>query len=192
MTRRKTQKFDSLTAPDLTATDTMVHYAVAPFDRAARDMDRKWGVGRLPELVTTASAQKFGSAMAKLDAAIASNDPTETGVRAAVCIRGLAALDAEAEAAGAPKASPDVWEIEIDGMKVGIHRDLPDWPAIQEARPDLTLFNLRQVATALKAYSLTADVLAATQDFFPDAKVVRIKPTKPPCDFAGGGDDFDF
>jgi hypothetical protein len=195
MRHRKTQKFDSLTAPDLTATDTMVHFAVAPLDKATRDMDRKWGVDRLAELVMPQMAARFGSAVAKLNDAITANDPALTSHHAAVCIRGLSAMDAEAEANGAPKASPDVWEIEVDGMKVGVHRDNADWPAIQSARPDLTLFSLRQVATALKAYSLTADVLATTQSHFPDANVVRITPraeTLPPCDFAGGGDPFDF
>lgn len=195
MRHRKTQKFDSMTAPDLTATDTMVHYAVAPLDKVTRDMDRKWGVDRLAELVSPDMAAKFGSAMAKLNAAIAANDPAETAARAAVCIRGMNAMDAEAEANGAPQASADVWEIEVDGLKVGIHHDNADWPAIQSARPDLTLFSLRQVATALKAYSLTADVLATTQAHFPDANVVRITPradTLPPCDFAAGGDPFDF
>lgn len=193
--RRKTQKFDNFVAPDLTATDTMVHYAVAPFDRHNRDMDRKWGVNRLAELVATATAAKFGAAMAKLDAAIDANDPDETAARAAVCIRGLAAMDAEAEASGAPKSIAEVWEIEIDGLNVGIHRDLADWPAIQAARPDLTLFSLAQVATALKAYSLTANMLSSVNDHFPDAKIVRITPradNRPDCDFAAGGDPIDF
>jgi len=193
MRRRKTEKFDSLTAPDVSANDTMVHFAVAPLDKATRDMDRKWGVNRLPEMVTTEAAAKYGSAMAKLNAAIDAGDPAEAAARAAVCIRGLAALDKMAEELGAAKANPEVWEIEIDGLKVGIHPDMQDWPAVQAARPDLTLFSLRQVATALKAYSLTADTMAKVNHYFPDATVTRITPSNAtPCDFKGGGDTFGF
>ena len=48
----------------------MCDYAVAPVDRLVIEMDRKWGTDRLPELVDVKMAQKYGSAVAKMNAAL--------------------------------------------------------------------------------------------------------------------------
>ena len=53
----------------------MCDYALAPVDRLAIHMDEKWGIDVLPELVSVETAMKFGSAMAKMNAAIDANDP---------------------------------------------------------------------------------------------------------------------
>ena len=42
--------------------------ALGSLDRVAREMDRKWGVDRLPDLVSPEMAAKYGSAMGKLNA----------------------------------------------------------------------------------------------------------------------------
>ena len=54
-----------------------IHHALLPLDRAASKMELKWGCERLPSLVSPATAALFGSAKAKLDAAIQANDPQE-------------------------------------------------------------------------------------------------------------------
>ena len=49
--------------------------ALGGLDRMAREMDRKWGVDRLPDLVSPEMAAKYGSAMGKLNAG--RNNPAE-------------------------------------------------------------------------------------------------------------------
>ena len=49
--------------------------ALGGLDRMAREMDRKWGVDRLPDLVSPEMAAKYGSAMGKLNAD--RNNPVE-------------------------------------------------------------------------------------------------------------------
>ena len=46
----------------------MCDYALAPFDRRFREMDKKWGCDKLPELVSAETAAKWGSTMEKLNA----------------------------------------------------------------------------------------------------------------------------
>lgn len=178
MTRTYKRQFksDRLLSPGASPVEIECDYAVAPFDRATREMDLKWGVDRLPTLASPETARKFGSAMAKMNAAIEAGDPTETVARVGVCIRGLSALDQEAEAAGHAKADPSIWEYQLDGVTFAIMADGTSWPAIKAARPDLMLFTMREVALALKATSLTAQPVQSVKDNFPAATVTRITP----------------
>ena len=72
-----------------------IHHALLPLDRAASEMEMKWGCERLPSLVSPETASLFGSAKAKLDAAIQVNDPQEVVRRAAVMIKGWSKMDSE-------------------------------------------------------------------------------------------------
>lgn len=171
---RRQFKSDRLIHGSLGPDEVRCDYAVAPLDRLAEQMDRKWGIDRLPELVSVETAERYGSAMAKLNAAIEAQDVEETKLRAQVCMRGLAAMDREAEAVGAVPASPDVLEVEIDGFHFGIMPDGRNWKAAQEARPDLQLFTLREIAVSLKAMRIDHPLIAETKAQFPGAEIVRI------------------
>lgn len=168
-------------------------YAVAPLDRLAREMDAKWGVDRLPDLVSVETAEKYGSAMAKLNAAIEAADPEQVKHRAAVCMRGLQAMDAEASAAGRSPASGDIWECEIDGWKFGVLRDHAEWQAAQSQRPDLQIFTLREIGVALKALRMDGAILKAAKEIG-GAEIVSIRDrVKMPKDFwKQGGDEVPF
>jgi len=158
--------------PGATDIEIRCDHACTPLDRAAIAAETKWGIDRLQGLVAPATAEKYGSAMAKLNAAIAAGDPVETAARAAVCIRGLAAMDAEATAAGHAPVPPLVWQYEYDGHRFGIIKDVRDWPPVAAACPGLTLYTLREVAIALAAgRNAVADVKAA----FPGAQISAIR-----------------
>ena len=150
-------------------------YALAPFDRLAEEMDRKWGIDRLEELVSTETAARFGSAVAKLNQAITDNDPEEAQKRAAVCIRGLQFMDAEAEKAGQPKAAGDYIEYEIDGWKFAVAHDIREWKAIKAERPDLRVFSLREIGMALKAIKADGPIYDAVKKHFPGAEISAIR-----------------
>ena len=154
--------------PDEIACD----FALGPFDTAARAMERKWGVNRLEGLVSPDTAARYGSAIAKLNTAIAANDPADTAARAAVCIRGMAALDAEATAAGHRPIIPEAWEIDVDGVTCAILRDDAAWPAFAAARPGVRVYSLREVSNALAAYG---GMVAAVKEAFPGARVTAVR-----------------
>ena len=187
--RPRREKFDRLLNPDANAETLSCSMAVAPFDRVSREMSLKWGQDRLPELVSSDMASKFGSALGKLNAAINSNDVDEVKARVEVCIRGYAAMDAEAERLGAPKADPRTLEYDLDGFRFGILPDDSFWPAAKEARPDLRLYTLREVANALRSLPPLVDVV---KQQFPGAKITNVTPTKPPVDYDLGGDFIPF
>ena len=165
---KRQKKSDRLMYSGISKEEMMTDMAVAPMDRLAEQMDRTWGIDMLPELVSPETAAKYGSAMAKLNAAIEANDPAETQLRAEVVMRGLHAMDAEAKRLGAQPASTDVWEVELNGDKIGIMRDSRAWKQIEEQRPDLRLVTLREVAVALQFYdqSVAGKTTQAVKDAF--------------------------
>jgi hypothetical protein len=185
--QKRAKKSDRILWSQQSKDSIMCDYAIGPVDEAARQMDRKWGVDRLVELVSVEMATKYGSAMAKLNAAIDANDPEECKLRAEVVIRGLAAMDAEAERLGAQRASTEVWEFELDGVVYAIMKDGRSWPEIKAQRPDVEVLTMREVLLAYKAWKQTraAEFEAAVKQSFPGAEVtdVKIGPLDDPIPF---------
>ena len=169
---RRQKKHDRLTQGFVDARDIQCDMALAPFDKAMRDVERKWGIDRLPELVSTSTAEKWGMCLGRLNEAIAKADPEETRAWSETCIRGLAKMEAEAEAAGQPHSDPHIWEYEYQGHRFGIIQDGREWPAAQAGRPDLTIYSMQEVAVAIQAHNQSVVAVKAS---FPGAEVTAIR-----------------
>jgi hypothetical protein len=169
---RRERKADRLMSPDATKAQIECDYAIAPMDRLALEMDRKWGIDRLPELVTPAMATRYGQAMAHMNECIRLGDPAKCVAAANNCIRGLHAMDAEATKLGKHPASGAYTEYDLDGWKIGILHDDAEWKTSEAARPDLQFFSLREAAIALKT-KIDTPPIAAVKAAFPGARVVE-------------------
>jgi len=180
---RRQRKGDRLLAPGATKNQIMVDHAVAPFDRAATECERKWGYDRLPELVSPATAARFGAAIAFLNDAINKSDPQQAATAAQNCIKGLGALEAEAVAAGHIKPQA-ITHGDVDGWAFRIVADAGD-PAPKDGIPT---FTLREVGLALKA-QLSAPIIEEVKKHFPRAEVTK---TKPAVNWKDGGDQIPF
>lgn len=194
---RRRELSDRLLAPDATQNEIRCDVAVAPFDRAAVEMDRKWGTDRLPELVSTDTAAKWGRTMARLNQALQDGDPDETARIAKSAVRGLAAMDAEASVADHEPCN--LWEYDLDGFRFAIIEDNRRWQEVKAKRPDLVLFTMREAGLALQALHEHGNrFLAKTKEHFPGAETVKVtaktKPREPlPKDFfERGGDPIPF
>ena len=175
---QRKQKADRLTYGVASEKEIQADYAVAPFDKMVRDMDRKWGVDRLPEIVSPELAAKYGSALAKLCAAIDEGEPEMIAARAAVCIRGMTAMDTEALSLGrVPAAVDNVWIMEFNGIEVGLMKDAREWPAIMAHHPDLELITENEVITALAFYRETklGKMVNAVKENFEGAEIIRFE-----------------
>jgi hypothetical protein len=169
---RRERKADRLMSPDATKAQIECDYAIAPMDRLALEMDRKWGIDRLPELVTPEMATRYGQAMAHMNECIRLGDPAKCVAAANNCIRGLHAMDAEATKLGRKPASGAYAEYDLDGWKIGILHDDAEWRTAEAARPDLQFFSLREAAIALKT-KIDTPPIAAVKAAFPGARVVE-------------------
>ena len=174
---RRERKSDRLIHSGATATEIKCDFALAPFDRMANAMDHKWGIDRLVELVPADVAAKYGSAMAKLNAAIDAQDPNEVAVRASVCVRGMQAMDQIASQAHGEPPTAQVWVVEADGYTFGLMRDPRAWQRAQEAYPKLELITEREMVLALTMYrrSLAKEMIDAAKAAFPGAEVTAIR-----------------
>lgn len=171
---KRQKKADRILHGDLTKPEIACDYGVAPFDRMAIEMDRKWGVDRLPELVSPEIASKYGNTLAELNQALRSNDPDASIKWAEACMRGMAFMDAEAERLGHKPMPSEMIEVEADGFHIGILKDAAQWQDIADARPGLKLVSPRQVAMAVKFYE--ENFIDTVKGSFPDAKVIQMKP----------------
>ena len=190
---RRQRKADRLISPGSSGEEIQCDYAMAPMDRLATDMDRKWGIEQLPALVSPETALKYGKAIAHLNQCIQDCDPAKCAAAAANCIKGLNAMDAEATAAGHKPAAGATWEYEIpatesaEPFRFAILADDAEWQTAKEKRPDLIFFTMREVAMALQL-KLASPLVVETKKRFPGATVTRIKPADP-VNWAAGGDE---
>lgn len=192
---RRAKRGDRLITPGASAAQVACDHACAALDRLAVQMDREWGIDQLPALVSPETAAKYGRAIAALNAALEVNNPDDVTACANNCIRGLQAMAAEADASGAPRSDPQIWEYDLDGFRFGVMPDGHDWRAAKAKRPDLQIYTMREVANALKAYA-TNDMVQTTKRLFPGAEIDAIRPREttplPASHFNNGGDPIPF
>lgn len=182
---RRQRKGDRMITPGATAAEIRCDYALAPFDRLAEDLDRKWGIDRLVELVPVEMAERYGSAMAKLNEAIDSADPEQVKLRAGVCMRGLEAMDRKATESGAEAASDEVWLLQADGVEFGMLRDPRGWQRAKSKHPEIEMVSEREVVLAIQMYRRAhiGQMVEAVRGSFPDAEVVKAKLADDPIPF---------
>lgn len=167
------RKEDRVIHQGATAAQIRCDVCLGPFDQAVREMDRKWGVDRLPEIVAPESAAKWGKAMAGLNDAINSEDADKVKFWVEVCLRGLKAMDEEALKSGQPISDPMIWEYQYEGQTYGIIEDGRHWPAAYAKRPGLVIFTMREAAIALHAHR--NGLVEAVKLAFPGAEISGIR-----------------
>lgn len=184
---RRKRKGDRLLNPGAKRTEIETDHAVAPFDQMATEMDVRWGIDRLPSLVTPELASRYGAAVAYLNECIRENDPAKTIAAVNNCLRGMEAMNAEAERLGATPASGDYIEYELEAepggepFRFGILKDGCEWQAAKAERPDLEFYTLREVAIALRAKIQTGPI-AEIKKQFSGAEVVEHRPPQTPVE----------
>lgn len=185
---------DRLVSPDASEVNVRADLAVAPFDEAARRMDVEWGIDRLPGLVSPETADKYARSLHRLNQFIKDENIDEIKKWAGVCIRGLAAMDNEARAAGCKPLPPDCWVVERDGRKFAFLRDMRTWPVVKKLLPDHFLYSLDEAVIGIDAINNKLVDEAKTQ--FPGSEITAFnkRPELPPAQMPDdeipfGGDD---
>jgi hypothetical protein len=153
-----------------------IYHSLLPLDRIATEMELKWGCERLASLVSPNTASRFGSAKAKLDAAIMANDPTLSARRASVLAKGWRAMDVEATQSGHRALSPDIWSHTTqEGFKMAVARSTGD--AIKAIKVDdrlqgVRVYSIEEIGRILQIDSNA--LVNAAKEHFPDAVVTKV------------------
>jgi hypothetical protein len=167
---------NAIDRPQIGRTDYLsIRSDIAGHDEAAVAMERKWGRGRLPSLVSLELRGKFAKQRDRLSQAIWSGNVTETRLHAEAMVRGWHALDAAATEAGHATLSPDVWEtVTPDGEICAIVKTTAEAAALTRDGRGMQVWTLDEIGRLLGRY---ADTAGLTKSIFPGAVVegVRLK-----------------
>jgi hypothetical protein len=149
-----------------------IDIAVRGVDRRGREMDQRWGVGRLPTLVPLEVADKFRAQRRKFSAAVWERDAEAVRKHGEAMLRAYAKLDEIATATGAVPGKPDQWEFETPEGLIILVREIGDVGRAELHGRQAKVWSLDEVASVIRAHP----VLAAAKDFFPGATVESVRP----------------
>lgn len=150
----------------------VVDQIVRVVDQRGRDMDRRWGIGRLPLLVPIEVAERFRVQRRKFSAAIWEFDPDEARKHGEAMLRAFAKLDELAVAGGAHPAPVEQWEMAVDDKIVIVVRDLADTGRVETGGRQVAVWSLEEVANVIRAHP----TIATAKDVFPGAVVESVRP----------------
>lgn len=163
--------------------------STAVLDRVAGDLERTWGVNRLPQLVPPDLAAKFARAQEQCDMAISAGDVETAAQKAASLVRGWKALDAAARASGhTPNDLGVVWTASMAGEAFAVCLHTADVGAVTGQYPDHTAIALEELLRLLTAQQ--AALLLRAKQVFPGAEITDVRPKspKPAADWSRGDD----
>lgn len=175
---QRLKKSDRIVSGEASADEQKIHMALAPFDGMVRYYDRLYGVDCLPELTGDPElCGKYGSALAKLNAAVVDGDYETVVKYVGVCMRGMEAMAAVAAEKGAKPAEGRHWTVEMDGQVYAVLFDDREWQALRDIHPDVIGISQREVALAIKLYREhhIGQFVTETKKYFPEAEVINTK-----------------
>lgn len=161
-------------------------------DHLAGEMERKWGVDRLPLLVSEQLRAAFYRQQDLLNDALGSGDLTLIDIQAGGMKRAWQALDQAAAQAGQKPLSADVWEVKLpkSGKIVAVVRTSAEAHLV--AGPDRETWTLAEIACLIDGLD---GKVAEIKRVFPGAEITAIHktetpetPTKESFDWAKGDD----
>lgn len=195
MTRKLRRHPDRLTNPDDHEVPgaiacTMI---VAPLDRLREEMDRKWGMDRLPGLYPPepgphvpadkrdayrAVPERYGRAVEELHRALDRNDVEAVRTWTGRAHQMLGIMDRECEAAGIVRPEPDTLETDVEGRRVIVVGDTCDAAEVERRNPGAVVVTLAEAAFAVeRLHARTVEgvrahpLVAAALETFPGSDV---------------------
>ena len=150
--------------------------ALHRYDDVVSEVEGRWGVDRLVWLVGGNLRDRFEQQMDRLNAAIDKCDPSiEHEVE--VTLRGVAALEAAAIAAGAKPLSGDYIEGRMsDGRVIAITATGYEAGKVKRDNRDMVVYSVDEVGRIIEGLNKEAPVVDAIKNAFAGAEVVSVKP----------------
>jgi len=152
--------------------------ALHRYDDVVSDVEGRWGVDRLVWLVGGDLRDRFEQQMDKLNAAIDKCDPSiEHEVD--VTLRGVAALEAAAIAAGAKPLNGDYVEGRMpDGRVIAITATGYEAGKVKRDNREMVVYSADEVGRIIGGLNKEAPVVDAIKNAFIGAEVQSVKPVK--------------
>lgn len=153
---------------------SQINLIVKSVDQRGREMDQKWGTGRLPMLVPIEVAERFRVQHRKFSGAVWEYELADVQKHGEAMLRAYAKLDEMAVAAGASSAPPEQWEFDTPGGLVVLVQDIKDTGRVELNGRAAQVWSLDEIASVIAAHPL----LAAAKAAFPGATIEQVRPAK--------------
>jgi hypothetical protein len=148
----------------------------AGVDEVARQMEDRWGVGRLPLLVGDEMREKFNRQLRRFDEAIVSNDVERVRQTGAATTRAWQALDQAATDTGQQQLQSDCWEVQLeDGRVVALCRTNAEAHAEVRSGRHLEVWTVDEIARIMFAFP----GLGNAKQIFPGALIESVRTRQP-------------
>ena len=153
--------------------------ALKPLDALALEMETRWGIDRLQELVSPETSAKFEAAKQKLNADILAHNVAGVIERANILMRGWKALEKEAMENGHKPFPPEVWVASVaaeNGKEAVNYAIAKDNSAASLSQTDFPVYTLEEVARIIRDFNWgLMKHVDEVKKHFPAAKIVDIK-----------------
>jgi hypothetical protein len=153
---------------------SQVEVIVKAVDQRGRDIDTRWGIGRLPALVPHDVAERFRVQHRKFSGAIWEYDAEQARKHGDAMLRAYDKLEQLAIASGASPAPPEQWEFETPAGLVILVRDIRDTARVDRGGREAQVWSLDEIANVIAAHP----ILAAAKVHFPGATIEAVRPAK--------------
>lgn len=162
--------------------DGRINEAVHMHDRVVSDVEKRWGVDRLQELVSENTRRKFHLQRQKLWDALTKNDGRDALHQAEVMCRAYQVLEREAKELGCKELTGDYIEgVMPDGKVLAITSDRFEAGKVARENRDMCVYSIEEIGRILHARdTANTDKIHAQIDkvksIFAGAEVVSVKP----------------
>ena len=160
--------------PTLHAVIEQMQVIINCVDQRGRELDQRWGIGRLPMLVPIALAERFHAQHKLFNAAVWEFDLAQVRQHGEAMLRAYDKLDELARAVKGEPAPADQWEFETPDGLVILVRDIRDTGRVFLNGRQAQVWSLDESANVVRAHP----VLAAAKSAFPGAVVESIRPNR--------------
>ena len=167
------RKHDRILHRAATAKEIECDLILAPLQKELERLDGKYGYDRLPKLISVETAARWGKACAGLHDAVGAQDADKVKAWVIVCLRGLAAMDAEAAVDPTNIMPPDIWDCHDDEGSFCIIRDGSRHQQASKLRPGRRIYTTREVAVALR--QMQTAVVDSVKDLWAGAEIVGVR-----------------
>ena len=159
-----------------------IQAAITELDACVVGYEKRFGIDRLPELVSTETQVKYWRQVDKLDAAIDSDDADMVIKYASGMQRAFKAMESEARDRGHDELKGEWFECATkDGRIVIVASSFAESHKAARERPDALVYAIDEVATII-CKDEASRFVNAVKDVFPVATVESVRQVKDKCD----------
>lgn len=148
----------------------VIRASLKSVDKVARDMEQRWGIGKLEQLASPALTTRFEQARQNLNHALGQESVSEVVAKAEDMIRGWKIIEKKVLEAGHKPECEKVWHMVNDeGKKYAFVNDSSDHVYFDK---ETTVISMEEVLRIIEAHykELYLDV----KTHFPEAEITKI------------------